>query len=73
MTYLCYSFPLRSSSYLGQCHGGRVGDAEQPGEVEGHDLALHELGPTLPVPGARVAAAGGELHEAVLVAAAVDL
>ena len=60
--------------YLGERDGGRVGDAEQAREVECHDLALDELGAARPaVARARVARAGRELHEAVLVAATVHL
>ena len=62
-------------AYLGERDCGRVGDAEEPGEVECHDLALDELGAARPaVARARVhALGGGELHEAVLVPAAVHL
>ena len=36
---------------LGEDDGGHGVDAEQPREVEGHDLAQHQLLVRLPVPG----------------------
>ena len=41
--------PLAAAD-LGEDDGGHGGDAEQPRQVEGHDLAQHQLLVRLPVP-----------------------